>query len=221
MAEPRHRSYRQINCAFEYLRKCRHFRRLAARSPVSGEEIQASCAEGRDFRRESLLDDFLNIRNLGAGAFRDRLRFRRDRFESAISVNSPADDVRRTRSAPPELPRWPIASARRTVSTVTTALTIFGWRVETIGKVGPLTSALIVALAASSTWSQGNPVGAASPQAPIGHRQPSVKDLPPDVARDEQSDGGSRGEQQPDSVSKTRGLAQAVRRVPMTAPTEV
>ena len=91
--------------------------------------------------------------------------------------------------------------ARRTVSTVTTALTIFGWRVETIGKVGPLTSALIVALAASSTWSQGNPVGAASPQAPIGHRQPTVKDLPPDVARDEQPAGGSRGEQQPESAS--------------------
>ena len=59
----------------------------------------------------------------------------------------------------------------------------------------------IVALAASSAWSQGNPVGAASPQAPIGHRQPSVKDLPPDVARDEQPAGGSRGEQQPESAS--------------------
>jgi hypothetical protein len=44
----------------------------------------------------------------------------------------------------------------------------------------------IVTLAASSAWSQGNPVGAAPRQAPIGHRQPTVKDLPPDVARDEQ-----------------------------------
>ena len=59
----------------------------------------------------------------------------------------------------------------------------------------------IVTLAASSAWSQGNPVGAASPQAPIGHRQPTVKDLPPDVARDEKPVDGSRGEQQPESVS--------------------
>ena len=59
----------------------------------------------------------------------------------------------------------------------------------------------IVTLAASSAWSQGNPVGAASPQAPIGHRQPTVKDLPPDVARDEQPPSGSRGEQQPASAS--------------------
>jgi hypothetical protein len=57
----------------------------------------------------------------------------------------------------------------------------------------------IVALAASSAWSQGTPVGAASPQAPIGHRQPTVKDLPPDVARDEQPADASRGEQQPES----------------------
>src|SRR6516164_5966590 len=59
----------------------------------------------------------------------------------------------------------------------------------------------IVTLAASSAWSQGNPVGAASPQAPIGHRQPTVKDLPPDVARDENPVDASRGEQQPESVS--------------------
>ena len=59
----------------------------------------------------------------------------------------------------------------------------------------------IVALAASTAWSQGNPVGAALPQAPIGHRQPTVQDLPPDVARDEQPAGGSRGEQQPESAS--------------------
>ena len=53
----------------------------------------------------------------------------------------------------------------------------------------------IVILAASSAWSQGNPVGAAPPQAPIGHRQPTVKDLPPDVARDERPADVSRGEQ--------------------------
>ena len=54
----------------------------------------------------------------------------------------------------------------------------------------------IVALAASSAWSQENPVGATPPQAPIGHRQPTVKDLPPDVARDERPADASRGAQQ-------------------------
>jgi hypothetical protein len=43
---------------FGYSRKCRHFRRLAAKSPVPGEEYRASRAEGRDFQGESLLDDF-------------------------------------------------------------------------------------------------------------------------------------------------------------------
>jgi hypothetical protein len=64
-------------------------------------------------------------------------------------------------------------------------------------------------LAESSAWSQGNPVGAAPPQAPIGHRQPSVKDLPPDVARDEQPAGGYRGEQQPESASPQGQRARA------------
>ena len=59
----------------------------------------------------------------------------------------------------------------------------------------------IVTLAASSAWSQENPIGAAAPQAPIGHRQPTVKDLPPDVARDEKPVDGSRGEPPPESVS--------------------
>ena len=66
----------------------------------------------------------------------------------------------------------------------------------------------IVTLAASSAWSQGNPIAAAvpqapigQPQAPIGHRQPTVKDLPPDVARDEKPVDGSRGEPQPESIS--------------------
>jgi hypothetical protein len=59
----------------------------------------------------------------------------------------------------------------------------------------------IVTLAASSAWSQGNPVGAAPSQAPIGHRQPTIKDLPPDVARDEKPADGSLGEQQPESAS--------------------
>ena len=54
----------------------------------------------------------------------------------------------------------------------------------------------IATLAASPAWSQGNTIGAALPQAPIGHRQPTVKDLPPDVARDERPADASRGEQQ-------------------------
>jgi hypothetical protein len=58
----------------------------------------------------------------------------------------------------------------------------------------------IVTLAASSAWSQENPVGAAPPQAPIGHRQPTVKDLPLDVAREERPADASRGEQQPESA---------------------
>jgi hypothetical protein len=46
-------------------------------------------------------------------------------------------------------------------------------------------------LAASAAWSQGNPAGVAPRQAPIGHRQPNIRELPADV---------SRGEQQPESV---------------------
>jgi hypothetical protein len=58
----------------------------------------------------------------------------------------------------------------------------------------------IVALAASSAWSQGNPVGAAPPQAPIGHRQPTAKDVPRDLAR---------GEQQPETASSQGQNARA------------
>jgi hypothetical protein len=65
----------------------------------------------------------------------------------------------------------------------------------------------IVTLAASSACSQDNPVlpgagqpstdGAAPPQAPIGHRQPTLRELPPDVARGEQqSDDVAREERQ-------------------------
>src|SRR5262245_9480136 len=38
--------------------KSRHFRRLAAKSPVCAKEFWASRAEGRESRVESLLDDF-------------------------------------------------------------------------------------------------------------------------------------------------------------------
>src|SRR6516225_6808767 len=51
---------------------------------------------------------------------------------------------------------------------------------------------VIVILAAGSAWSQGNPVGAAPPQAPVGHRQPTARDLNPD---------GARGLDQPADVS--------------------
>ena len=68
----------------------------------------------------------------------------------------------------------------------------------------------IVTLAPSSAWSQGIPVGAAAPQAPIGHRQPTVKDLPPDVARgQEQPADVARGEQQPESAPSRGRNAQA------------
>jgi hypothetical protein len=43
---------------FEYSRKCRHFRRLAATNLVSGEEFWRIRAEGRESRGESLLDEF-------------------------------------------------------------------------------------------------------------------------------------------------------------------
>jgi hypothetical protein len=66
----------------------------------------------------------------------------------------------------------------------------------------------IVTLAANSAWSQGNPVGAAPPQAPIGHRQPTAKDLPPDVAQQERP-AESRGEQQPESVPSRKQNARA------------
>jgi hypothetical protein len=40
-------------------------------------------------------------------------------------------------------------------------------------------------LAASAAWPQQNPIGDAAQQAPIGHRQPTVKDLPADASRGE------------------------------------
>jgi hypothetical protein len=46
--------------------KSRHFRRLAARSLVSGEEFRASCTEGRESGSEPLLDDF-SISEIWAG----------------------------------------------------------------------------------------------------------------------------------------------------------
>ena len=42
----------------QHWEKCRHFRRLAAKSLVSGEEYRAPRAEGREFPAQSLLDEF-------------------------------------------------------------------------------------------------------------------------------------------------------------------
>jgi hypothetical protein len=43
---------------FLYSRKCRHFRRLAAKGSVSGEEYRAYRTEGGEIRSESLLGGF-------------------------------------------------------------------------------------------------------------------------------------------------------------------
>jgi hypothetical protein len=60
----------------------------------------------------------------------------------------------------------------------------------------------LVALAVSAAWSQQNPIGGAPQQAPIGHRQLTIKDLPPDVAREqEQPADVSRGEPQAETVA--------------------
>jgi hypothetical protein len=64
----------------------------------------------------------------------------------------------------------------------------------------------IITLAASSAWSQGNPVGTAAPQVPIGHRQPTVRDLPPDVARGQEQPADVSREEQELEVAASRGL---------------
>jgi hypothetical protein len=71
-------------------------------------------------------------------------------------------------------------------------------------------SVAMVTFAASAAWSQGNPAGVAPLQAPIGHRQPTLRDLPPDAVRGpEQPTDVSRGEQQPESVSSRAQNARA------------
>ena len=57
-------------------------------SPVSGEEYRAPRTEGRDFRGESLVDDFSISEIWRVQVPRDRLRFRGDRFEYAVKVGS-------------------------------------------------------------------------------------------------------------------------------------
>jgi hypothetical protein len=58
----------------------------------------------------------------------------------------------------------------------------------------------IAVVAASAAWSQQNPVGAAPQQPPIGHRQPNIRGLPPDVAREREPADVPRGERQPQSA---------------------
>ncbi len=73
----------------------------------------------------------------------------------------------------------------------------------------------LVTLATSPGWSQPNPVGAAPREAPVGHRQPTVRDLPADVARDQapaadHAPPADVGERQPESVpSRARSAARA------------
>jgi len=69
----------------------------------------------------------------------------------------------------------------------------------------------MVALAASNAWSQDNPAlpgaqmppttGVAPAQAPVGHRQPTPKDLPPDVASRQQSADVGLGEPQTEGAA--------------------
>jgi hypothetical protein len=60
-----------------------------------------------------------------------------------------------------------------------------------------------LAIAANVAYPQDNPMSSASPQAaatrsawraPVGHRQPTMSDLPPDVARREMRPGGTASE---------------------------
>jgi hypothetical protein len=58
---------------------------------------------------------------------------------------------------------------------------------------------LIAALLLSSS--------ALAQQAPIGHRQPKMSDLPPDLARREQTSQPEQREQQPQSQSQQNGTS--------------
>jgi hypothetical protein len=63
----------------------------------------------------------------------------------------------------------------------------------------------LATFATSPGWSQQNPVGAGLREAPVGHRQPTIRDLPPDVARDQappadRASPADVGERQPESV---------------------
>jgi hypothetical protein len=69
---------------FGYPRKRRPFRRLAAKSPVSGGEFQRIRAEGRESRGESLLDDF-QYPKFGSGAVQRPVAFETGSMPGAIS----------------------------------------------------------------------------------------------------------------------------------------
>jgi hypothetical protein len=49
--------------------------------------------------------------------------------------------------------------------------------------------------------------GAVAQQAPIGHRQPKMRDLPPDLARKEQASQPEQREQPPQSQSQQNGTS--------------
>ena len=54
------------------------------------------------------------------------------------------------------------------------------------------------------TPSQPSATGAAAmPEAPIGHRQPRVRDLPPDVARRERGDEQAKSSEPPNSAQQS------------------
>jgi hypothetical protein len=59
---------------------------------------------------------------------------------------------------------------------------------------------VVAVVAPSAAWSQQNPVGAAPQQVPIGHRQPNIRDLPPDVARERAPSDVPRGERQAENA---------------------
>ena len=98
--------------SFGYPRKCRHFRRLAAKRPVSGVEPRPSRAEKPRIPRRVSAGWVSNIRNLRARLPRDRLRFRlcpvpagKIATSPAFSVNArPRDPPKRTVTCPWAIP---------------------------------------------------------------------------------------------------------------------
>jgi hypothetical protein len=59
---------------------------------------------------------------------------------------------------------------------------------------------VIAVVAPGAARSQQNPVGAAPQQAPTGHRQPNIRDLPPDAAREREPANVPRAERQPENA---------------------
>jgi hypothetical protein len=59
---------------------------------------------------------------------------------------------------------------------------------------------VIAVVAPGAARSQQNPVGAAPQQAPTGHRQPNIRDLPPDAARERERADVPRAEREPENA---------------------